>query len=313
MVKMRDLCPELAKLAREELNEDPGRIEKDLETLREWIKKQPHLRVRTEDQFLVSFLRGCKWSLERTKEKIEDFYTLRSQMPELMDSRNPLEESLRNLIRCGVGLPLPYTEKQGGPRIMLVRPAAYDPTLNTFAEVLKVGNMINDILLVEDDNVMVAGQIDVLDLANVTGNHFLQMNPGLVRKVTLLTQKAYPMRQIGTHCINTPPGFETLFNMFKGFVSEKQKSRIHVHAGSHIDEMFQLIPQRLFPAEYGGNAGTIADIVDFWEKKLISYADWFRDDEILYGVDNGKRVSDQKDNSQELFGPNGTFRALNLD
>ncbi len=34
---------ELSKKAKEELNEDPKRIEKDMKAIREWIKKQPHL------------------------------------------------------------------------------------------------------------------------------------------------------------------------------------------------------------------------------------------------------------------------------
>uniref|UniRef100_A0A1B0DFH3 CRAL-TRIO domain-containing protein n=1 Tax=Phlebotomus papatasi TaxID=29031 RepID=A0A1B0DFH3_PHLPP len=272
MSSIRSINQELAKVAREELNEVPERISDDLEALKEWIRKQPHLRARTDDQFLVGFLRGCKWSLERSKEKIEDFYTLRSRMPELMKERNPLDKRTQELIRNGVALPLPVTENPGSPRIMLIRPAAYNPEKFTFAEVMKVGNMISDILLLEDDNLMIAGQIDILDLANVTAGHFLQMNPGLVKKVTILTQKANPMRQLETHCLNTPPGFETLFNMFKGFVGEKQRNRIHIH-GNNIQSLFKHIPQRLFPEEYGGEVGKIGDIIDVWERKLAQYAD----------------------------------------
>lgn len=37
----------------------------------------------TDDQWLVTFLRGCKYSLERTKEKLDNFYTIRSTIPEM--------------------------------------------------------------------------------------------------------------------------------------------------------------------------------------------------------------------------------------
>ncbi|XP_059608766.1 retinol-binding protein pinta-like [Phlebotomus argentipes] len=311
MINIRPISSELAKVAKEEINEVPERISEDLEALKEWIRKQPHLRARTSDQFLVGFLRGCKWSLERAKEKIEDFYTLRGRIPELMKGRDPLDKRTRKLIRTGVGLPLPLTEAPGKPRIMLIRPAAYDPALFTFADVMKVGNMIGDVLLLEDDNMMIAGQIDILDLADVSAGHFMQMNPGLMRKITLLTQKANPMRQIETHCINTPPGFETIFNMFKGFVNEKQRNRIHVHRNT--EELFKCIPRKLFPTEYGGEAGKIEDIIDFWEQKLITYSEWFKEDEEQYGVDEEKRQKPYKDATQEFFGPNGSFRTLNLD
>ena len=34
---------EVAKIAREELNEDPKRVKDDIKAIKEWIKKQPHL------------------------------------------------------------------------------------------------------------------------------------------------------------------------------------------------------------------------------------------------------------------------------
>lgn len=44
---LRELSPELAKIAREELNEDPKRIEQDLQALKDWLAKQRHLNART--------------------------------------------------------------------------------------------------------------------------------------------------------------------------------------------------------------------------------------------------------------------------
>lgn len=45
-MSVRELGPELAKKAKEELNEDTGRLEKDLKAIKEWISKQPHLNAR---------------------------------------------------------------------------------------------------------------------------------------------------------------------------------------------------------------------------------------------------------------------------
>ena len=99
--KLRPLDPTLQRVAQEELNEDPSRIAQDLEALRLWIKQQPHLRARTSDQFLIAFLRGCKYSLEKAKSKIEKFYELREQYPDFFKPPNLDDEKVRDLIKCG--------------------------------------------------------------------------------------------------------------------------------------------------------------------------------------------------------------------
>lgn len=49
---IRPLSPELAEKARIELNEDPNRVASDLQYIKEWLSKQPHLRVRMGEYLL---------------------------------------------------------------------------------------------------------------------------------------------------------------------------------------------------------------------------------------------------------------------
>ncbi|XP_021933631.1 retinol-binding protein pinta-like, partial [Zootermopsis nevadensis] len=98
---IRPLSAELQAIAREELNEDPARLEQDLKYLREWLAKQPHLIPRTDSQWLITFLRGCKFSLERTKSKIEMFYTLRTALPEFFTNRDPMLPEIQNVLKSG--------------------------------------------------------------------------------------------------------------------------------------------------------------------------------------------------------------------
>lgn len=101
MNNVRALTPALAALSARELNETPEQLEKDLKGLKEWIQHSPHLHARTDDQFLVAFLRGCKFSLERAKQKFDLYYTVRTNMPEVMWNRDPLNERLQIIIRLG--------------------------------------------------------------------------------------------------------------------------------------------------------------------------------------------------------------------
>lgn len=169
--------------------------------------------------------------------------------------------------------------------------------------------MIQDILMREDDNYMVAGQVPILDCAGVTMAHFKQFNPTFIKKITLMSQDASPTRQKGFHFINTPFGFDSVFNVFKSFINAKNKTKLTVH-GNDLNSLYKVIPQRLMPAEYGGEAGSIESIINSWEKRIISYRDYYKADE-YYGVDESQRKV--RKYADKLFGSSGNFRQLNVD
>lgn len=209
-----------------------------------------------------------------------------------------------------IGLPLPITEKPDSPRLILIRPGAYDANAFSLPEVFKISNMIQDCLMREDDNYMIAGQIGVLDCSGVTMAHFMQFNPTFIKKITLMSQEASPTRQKGFHFINTPFGFDSVFNVFKGFINDKNKTKLYVH-GSNLNSLYKEIPKRLMPEEYGGEAGSLDSIINTWEKRIISYRDYYKEEE-QFGVDEKKRIT-HKANADKLFGVSGSFRQLEVD
>lgn len=226
MVNIRPLDPALQKKAIDELNEDPERIQKDLDTLREWIKKSPHIKSRDDDQFLVTFLRGCKYSLERVKQKFDLYHTLKTHVPELTRNRDPMDDKVLNAIRQGVGLPLPNLESPDGPRYFLIRPGCYDAGKFNIEDIIKVSTMVNDLMMQEDDNYIIAGQIGILDFTGVSLSHFLQFSPTFIKKMTMLQQDAAPVRQKASHFVNMPTIALTVFNLFQSFANEKNKQRV---------------------------------------------------------------------------------------
>ena len=53
-----------------------------------------------DDVFVTLFLRGCKYSLERTKEKVDMYFTMKAAVPEWfsnMDPEDPVMEEMANL------------------------------------------------------------------------------------------------------------------------------------------------------------------------------------------------------------------------
>jgi CRAL/TRIO domain len=143
-----------------------------------------------------------------------------------MFSRFCCSHPLKLISFFSFGLPLPLTEKPDSPRLVLVRPGIFNPSNFTIQDAMRVTTMMLDFMLNEDDNFVIAGQIGILDLSGVTVQHFLQFNPTFIKKMTVLTQDAAPGRQKGLHWINTPRGFEQVFNVFTGFMNEKNRSRV---------------------------------------------------------------------------------------
>jgi hypothetical protein len=86
-VCVRPLPEPLAKRAALELNERPEHIARDLANIKQWLLKSPHITARMDDQFLIGFLRGCKYRMERVKEKLEMFYTVRTALPKVMSNQ----------------------------------------------------------------------------------------------------------------------------------------------------------------------------------------------------------------------------------
>ncbi|XP_046386011.1 retinol-binding protein pinta-like [Ischnura elegans] len=308
MPNIRPLPPNLQEIAKKQLNEDPKRIYSDLAHLRDWLSKQPHLKARTDDQLLTAFLRGCKFSLERTKEKIDFYYTSRTALKDFFNDRDPLRPEIQKILNLGVMLPLPESDELGR-RIFLFRSGRYDPNEFNISDICKVNFMLMDYMLMNDDSFNTAGVVSILDMSDATLAHAAQMSPTLMKQTMKCSQDGYPFRPKKLLYLNVPQFFETVFNLFKSFANDKLQKRIRVHGD--VNSLYQDVPQKLLPKEHGGEAGSIEELSSNLKKQIESFRDWFIEDE-KYGVDESKRPGKPK-SYEDLFGVEGSFRQLAVD
>lgn len=78
-----------------------------------------------------------------------------------------------------------------------------------------------------------------------------------------------------------------------------------------MDAVHKYIPKDMLPKEYGGENGTIQDLIGYWEKKILSYREFILED-ATFGTDESKRRTAHK-HAESLFGVEGSFRKLNVD
>lgn len=73
----------------EEMQKNPQLKMSDIQMLKEWCEKQPHL-PKIEDSFLAMFLHSNYYHIEPTKSTIENYYTTRTHVPEFFSNRDPI-------------------------------------------------------------------------------------------------------------------------------------------------------------------------------------------------------------------------------
>lgn len=82
-------------------------------------------------------------------------------------------------------------------------------------------------------------------------------------------------------------------------------------AHSNIESLYEYVPKDYLPKEYGGSAGSIEDILSYWETKLFQYRSYLME-EAQFGT-NEKNRSVPSDLAQSIFGISGVFKKLEFD
>jgi len=301
------LSAELLEKAKNELNEDPGRREEDIEALRQWMLKQRYINGRTDDAFLLRYLRNGKFSIERAKEKLEKYYTLKTALPEWYTETDISISPLREMLKAGLFVPIGYDHL--GRRVVIGRIGNLDPAKYRIETFFKLNQLLAEYVLM-DEQTQICGAVFISDMGGMTASHAAQMTPTVAKKAMMTFQDAMPLRMKGGHYINTPAIFDVIFPVMKAFMKSKFLSRVHFH-GSKLESLHAEIPAKYLPTEYGGTAGDFSKFIAETEKAVLELRDYFIEEE-QYKVDESKRPGKPKTQA-DLFGIDGTFRKLNID
>nr|XP_049699437.1 alpha-tocopherol transfer protein isoform X2 [Helicoverpa armigera]XP_049699438.1 alpha-tocopherol transfer protein isoform X2 [Helicoverpa armigera]XP_049699439.1 alpha-tocopherol transfer protein isoform X2 [Helicoverpa armigera] len=298
---------ELWERIRVELNENVNTRDQDLAAIKEWLRKQPHLPDEWEDRCLLTFLRGCSFSLEKCKRKLDMYFTMRAACPEFFTNRDITRPELMDLMSRAQGPTMPGLTPSG-KRVTICR--GLDKNLDTHQlnDAFKIAMMIGDVRLMEEIK-GVAGDVYILDASIVAPSHLGKISPSALKKFFICVQEAYPIKLKEVHVVNATPLIDALFNIIKPFLKEKMRKRIHFH--SSFTALHEYVPKELLPEEYGGTGCSLDEINNAWVKKLEEYRDWFKKQESIK-ADEALRPG-KPTNYDELFGIDGSFRQLSID
>lgn len=306
---------ELETFSRERLNEDPERREADVKAIKHWMSKQPHLKghCRTDDAFILMFLRGCKFSLERTKEKLDTWHTVRTLSPDIFQQWDPLERVCHELITLGINVPLKGYDKLGR-KVVIMRGSKSDPDKHSLLDQFRASMLINEYLMKDcaDIQGQVCGVVIIQDVLGTKLGHIKQFSPSFGKKLMTIFQEAYPSNPKSMHFLGMPAFMESVFSVMMSFAKDKLRQRIQVHAkGNDFDLLHKDVGPEVLPKEYGGTNGTIQDHIDQLKAELVTNRSWLID-QYKYRSNEKKRPGKEKLYS-DVFGMEGSFRQLTVD
>lgn len=105
------------------------------------------------------------------------------------------------------------------------------------------------------------GFVLFIDLDSVTVHHLKQLQPRVVMNIVHAWQGCYPMRLQSINFINAPIYVNIGIAIFKPFMNEKLKRRLHVYTRNNkMSKCFEDIPADIRPLEYGGIESTAQEI-----------------------------------------------------
>jgi len=291
----------------EEFKRNPELKMSDLQMLKEWMDKQPHL-PKIETVYFILFLHSNYYRMEPTKKTIDNFFTIRTHFPEVFSNRDPVAwKELRKAFSVVAAVPLEQQTKEG---YVMTFSKFLDPNPSKF----DFFESTKHILLTCEVQTVIHGTsqglVVILDATGLTFSHVASMNITGLKKVLYYIQEAVPVRLKALHVLNTIPIVDTFFNMLKPFMKKELINLVHFH--SNMETVKKYLPIDALPNEYGGKAGTIEEIAAKHIKLLEEFRDWLQYDEAVGRVNESLRVG-KCENAETLFGVDGSFKKLELD
>ncbi|KAF5297764.1 hypothetical protein FQR65_LT09938 [Abscondita terminalis] len=306
----RVLTKEIEEIARIELNETSQIRQETLQHMEEWIKKQSQVNLNTGATRLLvglrllNFLRGCKFSTQKAKDKLEAFLKVKHGIPEIFSNRDPFSPPLHDLLKNGCLIPFGTPDKD----CFLFRWEVCNSDAVSIVDIVKYGIMLWDIFLNESETWMAIGHYAIIDCKGFSFAIVAQHSPVFIKRILVEMLKAYPLRMKGFYFINCTTAIETFYNLCKSVLSEKLQSRIFFY-GNDYSGIFDSIPKKYFPREYGGCNSSLHELTEVWKNKVESLRQWFLDDVMCpFGSENLVLNNEFSD-----YGTNGSFRKLSFD
>ncbi|XP_047115644.1 clavesin-2 [Schistocerca piceifrons] len=309
------LMERVRAVARSELREEDAARAQALHAFRQWVAANRDVAdVRTDNSFLLRFLRVKKFSLPMAQQVLLKYLNFKKTFSYLVPKLDPLDSRVDELIKRGFMFVLPRRDKNGR-RVIFYAPGKLDPKKHTIQDVGRVFMMTYEALMEDEDN-QVLGVTHIGDISNFSPSLITFLTPTEFATIVKWGEQSVPMRHKEVHLLNVPAPVRYVYDFARTRLSDKIKNRITMHES--LGNLQNTVGLDILPKEYGGQI-PMDEMIDLWKKELVAKRD------TLLALENMKILSDQgiirRKNTQNgkhqsiigIEALNGSFRKLEVD
>ncbi|XP_011638074.1 alpha-tocopherol transfer protein-like [Pogonomyrmex barbatus] len=284
-IEITDLDDFFIEKAKKELRETPEIVAQSFKQLREYIAGEPDLHIPDDVDFYVIFLRPCKWYAKKCF-LLKRYYRFRQHYPHIFD--NLLITKERTALCAGLIYPLPLRTKEGCRLMIIEVGKRWKPKEVSIDDFFK-GLMIILYLAMTEYRTQIAGTHIIMDADGLSLSHLTYITPSFAKMVVDFVQKCLPTRLKGIHIVNQSFIFNMAFAIFKPFLEEKIRKRIHFH-GTNWDSLTTFAEKRVLLKKHGGELDMPEEPfgMHFWENMLSCEPAFVEMINYGYKTDKGK-------------------------
>ncbi|XP_012233421.1 clavesin-1 [Linepithema humile] len=259
--------PEARALAVKELRETEENVKKGIETLRKLVEEDKTLYFCTDDNFLLIFLRPCKFYPESALElmkRIADFKEKNSiLLQDLMPSDEKEALTQHNIVN------VLKTRDHKNRRVLFMNCGKkWDPSKVTSDQIFRMLYLIHE-MAIQEPETQIFGSVVIMDFDGLSMKQVMGLTPAFSMRLLSFIQDAMPLRLKEVHVVKQPFLFNMVWQMFKPFVKEKLKKRMFFH-GTKMSSLHSHIPPSHLPKNYDGQLPEIDYGSVDWYPTLIS-------------------------------------------
>ncbi|CAL1268610.1 unnamed protein product [Larinioides sclopetarius] len=239
----------ILKAIQEEIGETEESRTECLRYLREKLKELEDIECCLDEGFLLKFLRVAKFDSEKAFDRIQGYYKMQEKLTSLLKDTSIPISTIENMKYT---FALPYRPEDNSA-VAVIRMGIIDYSKITFdgrsfLDILSTGYLLNNPIT------QMCGITSIFDFNDFKFSSLLAVNPKTAFDYMYTVQKAFPLRIKAFHMVNTPFIFRAFYKLFYPAMSQKLRSRVHVHPNDdNWKSLHNCISPEILPEDLGGH------------------------------------------------------------